>query len=219
MLSLFRDIKPLVIIVSFCLEACSAQASGFLELRPSFKIDTVPIFRKEIPTSDDGNLDTYYGITRQKARQLDLDSLESGFDSLQIRVWYEYELLYQRELIVIKRMKNGWEASHFEMRLVTDDESDPHKIAYSTRRTLNPKGNWNDFINQLISLKVMTLPTMDSIPELSDSWMDGVTYNFEIATKNLYRFYSYHVPEEFQDSFWQAKNVVKILALIKTELK
>lgn len=84
---------------------------------------------------------------------------------------------------------------------------------------MTPKSGWDKFINELLSLKIMTLPNMDDIPGLQDNWTDGVTYNIEIATKKRYRFYSYHLPDKFEDNFWQAKNMTEILSLISTELK
>ena len=84
---------------------------------------------------------------------------------------------------------------------------------------MTPKSGWDKFISKLLSLKVMTLPNMEDIPGLEDNWTDGVTYNVEIATKNQYRFYGYHLPDKFEDRFWQAKNMTAILNLIQTELR
>ena len=60
---------------------------------------------------------------------------------------------------------------------------------------------------------------MDDIPGLQDRWTDGVTYNVEIATKKQYRFYGYHLPDKFENKFWQAKNMTGILSLLSAELR
>jgi len=73
-------------------------------------------------------------------------------------------------------------------------------------------------LTNLANLKIVTLPNMDNIPELVDMIDDGVDFNIEIASKYQYRFYSYHVPEQFQDKFWQAKNMTQIVKLIREEL-
>ena len=59
---------------------------------------------------------------------------------------------------------------------------------------------------------------MDNIPRLMDMIDDGVDFNIEIASKYQYRFYGYHNPEQFQDKFWQAKNMNQIVKLIREEL-
>ena len=47
---------------------------------------------------------------------------------------------------------------------------------------------------------------------------DGKTFNVEVATKNQYRFYTYWEPHDYQNKFWQAKNMAEIIDLLKTEL-
>lgn len=180
--------------------------------------NTTPTFRKDIARSPDGRPDYYYQVVAAKAKQLRLDFLENGFDSLQIRIWYEWELLYERKLIVIKGTAGHWNASQYDYEQFSYN-SDHIQVKDSILRPLKLSSNWNEFINKLVDLKMFTLPTMDSIPGLDDSWLDGVTYIFEIATKSEYRFYRYHVPEEFADKFWQAKNVVAILSVIKEQLR
>jgi hypothetical protein len=69
----------------------------------------------------------------------------------------------------------------------------------------------------LFALQITTLPHMSDIPGLRDGWTDGVSYNVEVATKDQYRFYGYHLPDKFQDKYWQAKNMVDILNLIGSE--
>jgi hypothetical protein len=64
----------------------------------------------------------------------------------------------------------------------------------------------------------MTLPNMDDIPGLQDGYRDGATYNIEVVTKKQYRFYGYHLPKEFADKSWQAKNMSGILGLVSSEL-
>jgi hypothetical protein len=64
---------------------------------------------------------------------------------------------------------------------------------------------------------VLSLPNQDDIPNYGNG-TDGRTYNVEVATKNQYRFYGYWEPQEYQNKFWQAKNMADILKLFETEL-
>jgi hypothetical protein len=204
------------ILFSVLLFSCKGQKKPS-QLEPSSQEDTVTSFKREIPSYKDGEVDLFYTLKKQKEKQLKLDSLESGFDSLQIRIWYDYALLINRELIVIKRANGKWSAEHHEMIVDWDAYKNTETIKTNKIRSVTPKSGWDRFITELVSLKIMTLPNMDDIPGLQDNWTDGVTYNVEIATKKQYRFYSYHLPDKFEDKFPQAKNMTGILRLISIE--
>jgi hypothetical protein len=209
--------KLIIIFFYSFLLSCNSQNNPAI-LKYS-EIDTLTSFKKEIPTDENGRADLFYELKKQKEKQLKLDSLESGFDSMQIRIWYDYELLVNKELIVIKRKDGKWSADDYEMVVDWDAFKDTETIKTKKMKSLVPKSGWDNFINDLLSLKIKSLPNMKDIPGLQDNWDDGVTYNVEIATKKQYRFYSYHMPDKFGDKFWQAKNMTDILSLISTQLK
>jgi hypothetical protein len=175
-------------------------------------------FKKEIPTWKNNEPDLFYKLTQQKVKQLKIDSLQSGYDSLQIRVWYEYSLITLRNLLIIKRTNSTWTVTKYTMTVDWNPNNLTEKVKVQRAENLNPKSGWNSFLNKLFALQIMTLPNMDNIPGLVDGWTDGISYNIEIATKKQYRFYSYHLPEEFQDKYWQAKNMVEILKIVETEI-
>jgi hypothetical protein len=209
--------RLIIILFGAILFSCNGQDNSSIP-KPSAKVDSTA-FKNEIPTYKDGGVDLFYKVKKQKEQQLKLDSLESGFDSLQIRIWYDYALLINRDLIVIKRTNGKWSADHYEMVVEWDDLKNIETIKTNKIKSVTPKSGWDKFINELLSLNIMTLPNMDDIPGLQDNWADGVTYNIEIATKKQYRFYGYHLPDKFEDKFWQAKNMTEILSLISTELR
>jgi hypothetical protein len=209
--------KLITIVLCVSHFSCIEQNS-FSISEPSVKVDT-PDFKKEIPTYKNGGVDLFYVRKKQREHQLRLDSIESGFDSLQIRIWYDYALLVNRELIVVKRTNGKWSGHHYEIVVDWDAYKNTETIKTNKIESITPKSGWDKFIKELDSLKIMTLPNMDDIPELQDSWSDGVTYSVEIASKRQYRFYSYHLPDKFEDKFWQAKNVTEILKLISKEIR
>ena len=209
--------RLIIFLCSITLLSCNGQDSSSTS-SPSTKVDSA-LFKKEIPTYKDGGVDLFYTLKKQKERQLQLDSLESGYDSLQIRVWYDYALFTNRDLIVIKRTNGKWSADRYEMIVHWDYLNNTETIKTTKKKFVTPKSGWGYFINKLLELKIMTLPDMNSIPRLQDNWTDGVTYNIEVATKRQYRFYGYHLPEKFEDNFWQAKNMTGILHLISMDLK
>ena len=174
-------------------------------------------FTKEIPTWRNGEPDLFYKLTQQKVKQLNIDSLQNGYDSLQIRIWYDYSLINLRKLLILKRTNSIWTATANSMTVEWNAFNLTETVKTQKIKTLTPKNGWNNFLSKIFGLQVQTLPNMNDIPGLSDGWTDGVSFNVEVATKKSYRFYGYHLPDKFQDKYWQAKNMVDILKLIETE--
>ena len=197
-----------ITILFFCiLLPCLSQTNKTIE------------FKKEISTWNNGEPSLFYNLTIQKVKQLNIDSLQSGYDSLQIRIWYDYSLSAIRKLLIIKRTNFIWNATLYTMEVDWDAINSRETIVSKNEEILNPKNGWNSFMKHLLVLQIMTLPDMNNIPGLKDDWTDGVIYNVEISTKKQYRFYSYHLPNKFQDKYWQAKNMVDILELVESEFK
>jgi hypothetical protein len=188
----------------------------FLTTSGQTRSDTTK-FKSEIPTWRDGRPDLFFSLAQQKGKQLSLQSLESGFDSLQIRIWYDYSLFTQRDLLIISRTNSSWTAFIYNLTVAWDSFTDTEKIKTKKYKGVIPKNGWDNLINKLIQLKITTLPNMDDIPGLMDGWTDEISYNVEVSTTKMYRFYGYHLPDKFQDKYWQAKNMVDILRLIEKE--
>jgi hypothetical protein len=188
-------------------------------------------FRKEIPTWGDNQPDLFYSLTTQKAKQLKLEDIHSGFDSLQIRVWYGYSTSRLRELIVLKKDNKGWSGSHHTMKVEWDPVKLTDTVKKHDRQQLEPKSDWASLIQKLLDNQILTLPDMDDIkgiwyeviPETGDTMImsvaDGITYNFEIATNSYYRFYSYGNPKYYQANHWQARNILAIMDILKSEFR
>ena len=208
-------IFPLLFSVTFHI---SCNQSGKSNNKTILLNDTTKTFTKEIPKYKDGGVDLFYTMKKDMASQLKLHDLEAGFDSLQIRIWYDYALSSSKELLIIERTNSMWSAARYEMK-ITDTTAKVFDSIISTKiKLITPKSGWENFTNKLFDLKIMTLPNMENIPGLEDNWTDGVTYSIEISTKKQYRFYNYHLPNIFASKFWQAKNMTQILDLIGLEL-
>jgi hypothetical protein len=199
-----------------CLGFCSTQAK-----------DNQTQFTKEIPANKNGQPSISYNIAQLKAKQLNLESLENGYNSLQIRLWYADSSEYNH-LLVIKQTDSLCSAKMYTMIVDwTPSMTDPivsgmtpivPNVKVKKEETLNPKSGWDDFLKKLLALQITTLPNMQNISGLIDTYKDGESYVIEIATKTQYRFYSYHVPEKFQDQYWQTKNIIEIMNLLRAEL-
>lgn len=168
---------------------------------------------KDIPVYSKGDMNIFYRMARQEASQLNLDSLELGYDSIQIRIWYDYSLIPNLGLFVMKYSNNKWTAQAFHLYITSDGTKDSVHIENQMKKT--PKSGWDNFIRNLFSLKILTLPNMDEAGMRGG--LEGRTFSVEIATRTKYRFYYYWEPQQYQDKFCQAKNMENILQLIEKE--
>jgi hypothetical protein len=162
-------------------------------------------FIKDISHYKSGEPTLYYSLIRDSEKKLKLDTIENGFDSLEIRIWYNYPKSYiGNRILILKKQNNLWSANLFNR-------------SKDSIVTMKPKSDWNTFLSKLYSYDILTLPDMYEIKGLEDNWVDGDSYCIEIADKYHYRLYHYHVPEEFKHKFQDVKKMVKILKLLKKE--
>jgi hypothetical protein len=204
--------KVLISLISFLitvLYSCKAQVQSPVLNSESNRRDTI---LKEIPINKNGKQSLYYKITKEKINELGLDSLESGYDSLQIRIWFDYSLAFKKHLIVLKRNSGVWHGEFYTYKYYLSTNT----IGEKSKNNVTPKSGWNHFVKELFGLKIISLPNGLEIPGLGGG-EDGASYNIEVATKNLYRYYSYWSPKSTENKFWQAKNMVQIIKLLERE--
>lgn len=142
-----------------------------------------------------------------------LDTLENGFSTLQIRLWYEFDRPSDRQIVVIKR------TSHWEAELHTTSWAYTPDSAYLTKRTIRkgvPKIGWDAFVDSLIRLGIATLPDQSQVPGMHP--ISSSTLHVEIATKDTYRYYHYTYPLEYVKKFETAAKIEKIMQLIERQL-
>lgn len=175
-------------------------------------IDTSIVIQKYIPQIN-GRPDIFYKMAKQRAYQLRLDSLELGYDSLQIRIWYDYSLISLRRLVIIKNEGGKWSAKAY--RLLASWYNGRDSIYRKESIPIEPKSGWNDFLKSLFKLPVMTLPNEYEIG--GGGGLDGNAFSIEVATKNRYRFYSYENPSR-DAGLPQVREMDAILTLVQKEL-
>ena len=165
-----------------------------------------PGFFRDVPE------EYFYEFINQDAFALQLDSLEAGYDSLQIRIWLGHSLARVRHVVILKYKDQEWRG-----QLVSfSDETGNHHPVKKVRK-VSPNSGWDILIDSLYKLGIVTLPNETAIAGYScNGGTDGVSYNFEIATSNRYRYYRYDNPEDCK-SFWQARNVLQIASLLENE--
>ena len=178
-------------------------------------IDTTNSFKKEIPADPNIDLNIFYRLIKDKQQQLKLDNLEKGFENLQIRFWYDYALVSEKVLIIIKNIDSTWKASVYNYKVDWDGRKET--VLSKKISSVKPKSGWEIFLKKLLDLKILTLPDEKDLTDYGGH-TDGNSYHVEIATKNQYRFYGYGEPQHYKDRFTQAQSMSDILNLLQEEL-
>ena len=122
-------------------------------------------------------------------RQLKLDSLENGFDSLQIRIWIDcgYNV---SDLILIERSKNGWNAVFYSF-IAQYDESYNLEIKNVNAEKRLPKSGWEIFLENLLRTNLIELPDYSRFYPKYNYPTDAYRVLVEIATITKFRLYEY----------------------------
>jgi hypothetical protein len=144
-----------------------------------------------------------------------LQSLENGFDSMQLRFWYGYARTDSSQLVVITRKNQQWSAHLFTFMYVMGDSGKITSIKKDEREG-SPKFEWKRFSQALFKLSVSTLPDEYSIPNYPE-YTDGNSIMVEVATKNNYRIYSYKEPMMAQTQVEDARKIEQALILIEDQ--
>ena len=206
--------KTKILIVAYCLcliflFSFDGQENGILQ--NVFQGEPTDTVKREIPLDPKGRPYLSYVFVKQKANQLNLDSIELGYDSLQLRIWFDYSLAKSRHLIIIRRKDGKWDCRLYKMLVEWSPRQDSQIVVNKTIKKIVPKMGLDKFMKRLFALDITSLPNGPS------GGMDGTSYEIEVATKDQYRFYEYWSPDTTEQKFWGSKNMVEIIDLLEKE--
>lgn len=176
-----------------------------------------PDFIKEIPFNKKGEIDWHYQIIKKDAVRLKLESLDIGYDSLQIRIWLGHSMAIVKHVIGLKRTMGKWKGELIEYTEGYTDHNGKIVAEKSNSKRVKPLSGWEKFKNDLFDLQILTLPNADNLKGYNGGGADGISYDVEIATTKKYRFYSYGNPKGYVNEYWQAANILKIALLLEKE--
>jgi hypothetical protein len=150
------------------------------------------------------------------AEKFGISRVTSNGSPEHIRIWYQHSFVDRIPMISLEKSRSGqWDGNLFIVFF--DHPLDTLVVKEIKGKKIQPKSDWNNLTNKLTDLKIYDLPEMNSIPGLDDGWFDGSSYLVEIGVGSSCKHYRYHLPQKFQDKFWQAKNMVDILELMEQE--
>jgi hypothetical protein len=149
--------------------------------------------------------------------QLDLEgtglmNYKTGYDSIAIRIWYDYQT-DEQDIVEIRKHCEGWKGEFIKIISYVENGKVYNKI--EEKRKLYPKSGWDSFTKKIFDLGIIALPDFGDIPGY-DPAMDGMSIDVEIATKKYYRIYSYLQPRTKKD-IKEANTIETILKIIEKE--
>ena len=189
--------------------SCDSQGkANFNKIQPDSVL-------KDIPVGNRGEYFSSYIFTRQIEKKLNLDELEKGYDSIQIRIWRGFANTDSSQLIILKSQNDEWKGFVGNFKFFFNERNELISINKKIEQK-SPRSSWNGFMRRINEMKINDLPDCNELsnyPQISG----GENFIFEIATKRKYRIYNYPEPDMAKDEIWQAKNVIEIFELIEYE--
>lgn len=193
----------------------------------SSKKNTVQIILPD--SSKRHEVDIWYRYVKNLRRELNLKDLEIGTDSFELRLYEDFTLGRPERLFIIKNEKSIWTCTiviFFARHPIVGerrfkegnwkDEFSNSVVDSFYAFNVKPKCRWDQLADSLKKINIFNLPSQEDIPNFEDIVSDGTEYYFEIATKDYYKFFSYHNPEVYKDK--DNKSALAILELISRQL-
>ena len=218
-----RGIKTLVLLFIFNFQlvffyACnSCNKNGSTEIKKgnsSFLEDTLI---KKLPKDKNGNIANFYFLKDKAEHRAGFNTLEKGFDSLCIRIWYGYTFSDTEQVVEIKCTKSLWTATLSNLFFFYAPNSDSIISIKKSFISNTPKSGWKFFIDSLYALDILNLPNYEGIPNYNVP-SDASAVNVQIATKNNYQLYQFASPIVNIKRIEDALKMEKIMDLIEEEL-
>jgi hypothetical protein len=210
----------ILILTCCCCMALAASATPASHLNSTGDRDTV---KKDIPmepTRHHGPMVPvgYYKYKINIEKKMGFATLENGFDSLYIRLWYGYSNSVDTlQLVTIQYSGGKWKARLYLLPIKVDRHTDTTIAVKQIVGDVVPRAGWQSFSSRLLAHHIMTLPDMRNIPKYPDLTGGGSSVTIEVATQRMYRIYSYTDPR-LATGHPQARDIEAILKLIREQL-
>jgi hypothetical protein len=138
-----------------------------------------------------------------------LDDLNEGYDSLEIRIWFDYSAPITH-LFVIKRTSGKWSCQLYTIKDSANYSFYGAVMLPHTVQDITPRNGWPFIYSKLSLFNITSLPG-------SRPCADGVLYYVEVADKTKYRFYEYWSPEFVKKKSHDVEDMENILILLEEE--
>lgn len=204
-----------IFFLSLLLLSCTNNNRNKLTATKTFETE-IPIYKQGLSKGD-----TSYSFLgkRKREKELDLESIENGFDSLQIRIWLGHSLALTKNVVILKLKDGVWTGQLLTYTIGHNDSTGKSYIASKELKNIESKMSLAKITTSIKDFQILTLPNCEEIRGYDAcGGHDGITYSFEVSTKTKYRFYYYCNPDYLAERFWQAKNVILFASILEKEL-
>jgi hypothetical protein len=175
-------------------------------------------FFRDVPNNKSGKPIIFSRFKNQYEKKFNLYSLDNGFDSIEIRIWCNLIVRPpgKQNLIIFKNSKRIWTGSiiQYEGIYNPNDHFSIDSFKSFHVRNMRFQNDFSSFINCIFSYDLLSLPDYNMLTGYPSSTSPGIV-NIEIATKKLYRVYSYEEPFDAKANFPEAEKLIKILSLVE----
>jgi hypothetical protein len=198
----------LAIVVVISVSCRSDEYSGVSQ---KTLLDT---FIREIPTYQSGEPTGDYHFKRRVEGLLNLENIENGVDSLEIRIWYSYSFIDTAQLIILKKKpKHEWECFLYTFSYKYKPENDSIVSLNYWGQKAVPKSGWRNLILALQENNIFELPDETKLKNYMHS-TDEVGVTVEISDSKQYRIYGYASPTAHKKEFNEARRMSQIILLL-----
>lgn len=169
-------------------------------------------FIKIIPKTQDGKLCYAYEITKRATEKSVLTTIENGFDSIFIRLWYIHR--FEIEVLEFKKEAGFWNAEFHKVDFFLIRSNIEVEKVKSLK--ISPKSGWDFFVKRIFTLGITNLPDDSELSGYNGLPNDADFAIVEVSTSEKYRLYSYTMPILFPE-IKEAKAMEDIMELIENE--
>jgi len=183
---------------------------------------------KDIPFYDnDAYPSVHFTYARQKEEALGLYNLLNGFDDFLIRIWINSPTgkgVQEGELIEIRQTNGVWSGNFHSMNTSFAPSKNEEKVVDFKKFDIEPEYlSWNEVLAFLVEEGIFELKSLDKLdayqkwPENKKGYPSGSSViSFEVATKEMYRFYHYFALPNFME-IDEVRQVDTIIRFLKQE--
>jgi hypothetical protein len=157
-----------------------------------------------------------YLYARKYSEILGLENLESGVDSIEIRLWFDYSFIDTCQLISIKYENLKWQAKLTTFSFSRQQGVHSVVLKQKVDKSVTPKNGWDHFIEEINRYRILTNRSQNELVGFL-THTDGDGLCIEFATRSKYRIYSYQLLGDNINRFEEIRNIEAIINLMITE--
>jgi hypothetical protein len=209
---------PLAVIMIWALCACTKQPTNRELLI-------------EIPDTTESEFAIIpYLIKNKLIEELNLNRLENGVDSFELRLNTHIAIFPYGQLLVIKKIEDKWTCIEYNYLINhAPFGNGQHTLDWVRNFTIDtvqmikkkPISGWTTFLRSIEKHNIYDLPDQEDIrawDSLGITMADGIIYSVEFADNFHYKFYTYNSPGDFSKYFKECEDMAEIVKIFDKEL-